>query len=93
MRRNCPSSCVRCLCDTVDKQPDHRVLDFGNDSGQLSEGTFRSDAHARRLNNDEQQANFAESFSMPINKTYQLKSVSTDVTRWNLNVLSVRRTM
>jgi hypothetical protein len=62
-----------------DKQPERSVLDFGNDRGRLAEGAFRSDAHARWLNSDEQQENFAERFSVPINETYPLKSVSTDV--------------
>ena len=62
-----------------DKQPERGILDFGNDRGRLAEGAFRSDAHARWLNSDEQQMNFAEMFSVPVNETYQLKSVSTDV--------------
>jgi hypothetical protein len=68
-----------------DKQSGCIVLDFGNDSGRLAEGAFRSDTHALWLNCDEQQENFVERFSVPINETYQLKSLSTDVANTQLD--------
>ena len=49
-----------------DKQPERSVLDFGNDRGRLAEGVFRIDAHARWMNSDEVQADFAERFSVPV---------------------------
>jgi pimeloyl-ACP methyl ester carboxylesterase len=70
-----------------DKQPERSVLDFGNDRGRLAEGAFRIDAHARWMNSDEVQADFAERFSVPVSETYALKAVSTDVQH---DVLQVR---
>ncbi len=42
------------------------MLDFGNDRGRLAEGAFRIEAHARWMNSDEVQADFAERFSVPV---------------------------
>ena len=68
-----------------DKQPERSVLDFGNDRGRLAEGAFRIDAHARWMNSDEVQADFAERFSVPVSETYPLKAVSTDVPKTPLD--------
>lgn len=70
-----------------DKQPERSVLDFGNDRGRLAEGAFRNEAHARWLNSNEQQAAFAERFSVPLSETYALKRVSTDVPNTPLDPL------
>jgi hypothetical protein len=67
------------------KQPERRLIDFGSDFGRLAEGAFGSNEHARWLDSEQRQMDFAERFSVPVDETYKLKSVSTDVPNTQLD--------
>ena len=64
-----------------DKQPGRNIMDVGYERGKLAEGAFGIEAHARWFNSHEQQAKFAEAFSVPYDDGFRLKKVASDVPR------------
>lgn len=62
-----------------DRQPERKIMDVGHERGKLAEGAFGLEAHARWFNSDEQQARFAEAFSVPYDESFQMKKLSSDV--------------
>lgn len=66
-------------------QPERSLIDFASHHGQLAEGAFGSKEHASWIDSDERQMRFAQNFGVPVDETYPLKSVSTDVPNTQLD--------
>ena len=62
-----------------DMQPGRQLLGFGVHVGRLAVGAFGSAEHACWMRSDERQTEFARRFGVPVNETYLLKKISTDV--------------
>jgi len=66
-------------------QQERKLFDFGGVYGRLAEGAFGSNEHATWIDSEERQYHFAQRFSVPVDETYMLKSVSTDVPNTQLD--------